>query len=65
MMEKEILVERIKKIEKELIELKKPKSILGKIFVDKKILDKAKKALFDFDIERFVTKNDLKSWRKK
>jgi len=43
MMEKEILVERIKKIEKELIELKKPKSILGKIFVDKKILDKAKK----------------------
>jgi hypothetical protein len=42
-MEKEILVERIKKIEKELIELKKPKSILGKIFVDKKILDKAKK----------------------
>jgi hypothetical protein len=64
-MEKEILVERIKKIEKELIELKKPKSILGKIFVDKKILDKAKKALFDFDIERFVTKNDLKSWRKK
>jgi len=43
MMEKEILVERIKKIEKELIELKKPKSILGKIFIDKKILDKVKK----------------------
>jgi hypothetical protein len=42
-MEKEILVERIKKIEKELIELKKPKSILGKIFIDKKILDKVKK----------------------
>lgn len=54
------LIQKIEKIEKEITEMKKPKSILGKIFVDKKILKKAKKALFDFDIEKFVSKKDLR-----
>ena len=40
-----------------------PKKVLGKIFVDEKLLEKAKKALFNFDIEKFVTKKNLKSWK--
>lgn len=57
------LIKKIEKLEKELKEIKMPKKILGKVFVDKKLLEKAKKALFDFDIEKFVTKKDLKSWK--
>ena len=58
-----MLVKKIEKIEKELVELKQPKSISGKIFVDFEILKTAKKALFDFDIEKFVSKKDLKLWK--
>lgn len=54
------LARKIEHIEKILSELKKPKSIFGKIYVDEKILKQANKALFDFDIEKFVTKKDLK-----
>jgi len=57
------LAEKIKKLEKELKKIKKPKKILGKIFVDEKILEKAKRALFDFDIEKFVKKKNLSSWK--
>jgi len=57
------LTKKIEKLEKELEEIKMPKKILGKIFVDEKILEKAKKALFNFDIEKFVKKKDLKSWK--
>jgi uncharacterized protein (UPF0335 family) len=57
------LIKKVEKLEKELKEIKMPKKVLGKIFVDKKLLEKAKKALFDFDIEKFVTKKDLKSWK--
>ena len=57
------LTKKIEKLEKELEEIKMPKKILGKIFVDEKILEKAKKALFNFDIEKFVTKKNLKSWK--
>ncbi|MBU4298816.1 hypothetical protein KJ636_02140 [Patescibacteria group bacterium] len=59
----QMLVKKIEKIEKELVELKQPKSISGKIFVDFEILKTAKKALFDFDIEKFVSKKDLKLWK--
>jgi uncharacterized protein (UPF0335 family) len=59
----ETLIKRVEKLEKELKEIKMPKKVLGKIFVDKKLLEKAKKALFNFDIEKFVTKKDLKSWK--
>jgi chaperonin cofactor prefoldin len=57
------LLKKIDKIEHELHELKKPKSILGKIQVDSKILKQVKNAIFDFDIERFVSKKDLKTWK--
>jgi hypothetical protein len=57
----QLLLEKIKKLEKELKEIKMPQKILGKVFVDEKILKKAKKALFDFDIEKFVKKKELKS----
>jgi hypothetical protein len=57
------LIKKIEKLEKKLKEIKMPKRVLGKIFVDKKLLEKVKKALFDFDIEKFVTKKDLKSWK--
>jgi hypothetical protein len=59
----ETLIKKVEKLEKELKEIKMPKKILGKVFVDKKLLEKAKKALFNFDIEKFVTKKDLKSWK--
>ncbi len=61
-MANQTLVKKIGRIEKELKELKKPKSILGKVYVDSEILKKAKKALFDFDIEKFISKKDLKIW---
>lgn len=57
------LIEKIEKLEKEIKEIKMPKKILGKIFVNEKILKKAKKALFDFDIEKFVKKKELKLWK--
>ncbi|MBI5683370.1 MAG: hypothetical protein HZC45_09490 [Deltaproteobacteria bacterium] len=52
------IIKKIEKLERELKELKKPKSILGKLYVDSDILKQASKALFDFDIEKFVTKKD-------
>jgi len=52
------LIKKVEKLEKELREIKMPKKILGKVFVDEKILEDAKKALFDFDIEKFVNKYD-------
>jgi len=59
----QLLLEKIKKLEKELKEIKMSQKILGKVFVDEEILKKAKKALFDFDIEKFVKKKELKSWK--
>lgn len=56
------IIKKIEKLERELKELKKPKSILGKLYVDSDILKQASKALFDFDIEKFVTKKDIKLW---
>lgn len=43
---------------------KKPKNGEIKIFVDSVILKKASKALFDFDIEKYVSKKDLQAWKK-
>ncbi|MBI3599850.1 MAG: hypothetical protein HY097_04315 [Nitrospinae bacterium] len=57
------IIKKIEKIERELKELKKPKSILGKLYVDSDILKQASKALFDFDIGKFVTKKDIKLWK--
>jgi len=57
------LIQKVEKLEKELREIKMPKKILGKVFVDEKILEKAKRALFDFDIEKFIKKGELKSWK--
>jgi len=57
------LIKKVEKLEKKLKEIKMPKKVLGKIFVDEKLLEKAKKALFNFDIEKFVTKKNLKSWK--
>ena len=53
------IIEKIEKIGQEMQQLKQPKSILGKVFVDSTVVKKAKKAIFDFDIEKFVTKRDL------
>lgn len=58
-----ILIKKIEELEKEIRKVKMPEKILGKVFVDEKILEKAKKALFNFDIEKYVSKKDLKSWK--
>lgn len=57
------LIEKIEKLEKKFKKIKIPKKVLGKVYVDEKILEKAKKALFNFDIENFVKKKELKSWK--
>lgn len=57
------LEKKVEKLEKELKEIKMPKKILGKIYVDEKLLEKAKKALFKFDIEKYVKKEELKLWK--
>lgn len=57
------ITQKLEKIEQELKELKQPKSILGKLTIDERILKNASRALFDFDIEKFVAKKDLKSWK--
>ena len=58
------ITQKLEKIEQALEELKQPKSILGKFVIDSKTIEKASQVLFDFDIEKFVTKKDLKSWKK-
>jgi len=62
-MSTQILIKKIKKLEKEINRLKQPKSVLVKMKVDNKVITEAKKALFDFDIEKFVSKKDLKAWK--
>lgn len=57
-------MEKIKKIEKEILELKQPQLILSKVYVDADIIKQASKNLFDFDIEKFISKKDLKLWKK-
>jgi hypothetical protein len=58
------ILKKIEKIEQQLAQLQQPKNILGKLKVDSKTIQKASKAIFDFDIEKFVTKKDLKAWKK-
>ena len=60
----ETLIKKIEKIEQELVQFQQPKSVLGKLRVDEKLLKKAKSMLFDFDIEKFITPKDLKLWKK-
>ena len=58
------LIKKVNKLEKEVASLKKPTSTLGTIHVNDSIIKQASKALFDFDIESFVSKNDLKKkWK--
>ena len=58
------LLKKVERLEKEVAELKKPRNILGKIYVDGNVLKQAAKAPFDFDIEAFVSKKDLKKpWK--
>ena len=57
------LSRKIKKIEKELSILREPHSVLGKMRVDEETIKQASQALFDFDIEKYVSKKDLKSWK--
>lgn len=54
------LVKKIEELEKEIKEIKMPKEVLGKLFVDEKILEKAKRALFNFDIEKYVKNEEIK-----
>lgn len=62
-MSTQLLVKKIEKLEKALIAFKQPKDIMGKVRVDGKILKQAERALFKFDIEKFVSKKDLRSWK--
>ena len=58
------ILKRIKKLEQEIGELKKPKSILGTMHVNDSVMQQASKALFDFDIESFISLGDLKKpWK--
>ena len=60
----QLLEKKIQKIEREIEILKKPKSVLSGVYVDEKLIASAKKSVFDFDIEKFVSKKDLKIWKK-
>jgi hypothetical protein len=62
-MNAQLLNKKIKKIEEELYTLKHPQPIFPKIQVDDTTLENARKALFDFDIDEFVTKKDVERWK--
>ena len=71
-MQSQYIVSKINELEGELrkikaqIAKKPPKSavlVWGKINVLESQIDEAKRAVFDFDIEKFVGKEDLASWK--
>jgi hypothetical protein len=59
------LAKKVSLLEKKIISLEMPSSVLVKLFVDEEVIDKAKKAVFDFDIDKFVSAKDLNLWSKK
>lgn len=62
-MNTQLLGKKIEKIEEELYTLTHPQPILPKMQVDDAILEQAQQALFDFDIDEFVTKKDVQRWK--
>jgi|GEM_PF-5034137 hypothetical protein len=62
-MSTQTLTKKIETIEKELKKLAQPKSIIPKMYVDEHLLQHASKAIFDFDIEKYVTPQDVKRWK--
>ena len=71
-MQSQYIVSKINELEEELrkikaqIAKKPPKSagaVWGKINILESQIDEAKGAVFDFDIEKFVSKKDVASWK--
>ena len=71
-MHNQYIVARINELEEELkkikaqIAKKPPKGVgflWGKINILENHIEEAKEAIFDFDIERFVGKKDITSWK--
>ncbi|HLX11207.1 MAG TPA: hypothetical protein VKS81_00205 [Bacteroidota bacterium] len=62
-MTNQLILQKLKRIEKELRVLRQPKAIVPKMIVDEGILRQATGAIFDFDIEKFVTAKDLRAWK--
>lgn len=71
-MQNQYIVSKINELEGELRKIKSqiakkpPKSaglVWGKINVLESQIDEAKEAIFDFDIEKFVDKKDVASWK--
>jgi hypothetical protein len=58
------ILKKIELLEEKINALGKPKSFLGKIHVDEHSLQEAKNGLFDFDIEKYVSKKDVAQWKK-
>ena len=61
---KTTILKKIELLEEKINALGKPKSILGKVHVDEHTLKEAKRGLFDFDIEKYVSKKDVVQWKK-
>ena len=59
----EKLVKKVESIEKELKKIQEPHSILGKMHVDDMLIRQDSRSLFYFDIEKYVSKKDLKAWK--
>jgi hypothetical protein len=59
-----IILKKIELLEEKINALGKPKGVLGKMHIDEHTLKEAKKGLFDFDIEKYVSKKDVAQWKK-
>lgn len=71
-MQNQQLISKITSLEEELRKIKaqiqrrpvkKTGSVWGKINLLDSQIEEAKKAVFDFDIEKFVDKKDVASWK--
>ncbi len=57
------LERKVNKLEKEILKLKQSKQIFSKMDIDTNLIEKASEMLFDFDIEKYVSKKDLAQWK--
>ncbi|MDP2209164.1 MAG: hypothetical protein Q8K98_10405 [Bacteroidota bacterium] len=57
------LERKVNRLEKEILKLKQSKQIFAKMDIDTNLIEKASEMLFDFDIEKYVSKKDLAQWK--
>ncbi len=57
------LERKVNRLEKEISKLKQSNQIFAKMDIDTNLIEKASKMLFDFDIEKYVSKKDIAQWK--